>query len=413
MTTTTSRPAGTDLPPSAPGERTAGGDPAWRLVAVREVLVKLTDRNFLVGTVVTLVLIAGLLGVQAWIANRAQTTTVAVVDQRGVAVVESAHATASSRDDKVTIRPTTVPSVEAGEQAVRDGTADALLTSGADGWRLTFHRDSDSEVTQEITASVRETTLRANAAAAGTTYEQLTQGATVTTERLDGQDDANSGFRTVLGFVFALLFYFAALTFGMQIAQSVVEEKQSRVVEILTTAIPTRSLLVGKVLGNTAIAVGQMALYAAVGLVGLSFTDYAGLLPSVAGAMGWFLVFFVAGFLALATIWAAAGALATRYEDLQSTSTPLTMVLVIAFILGMTLSGTAKAVASFVPILSAILMPGRIVAGEAAWWEPTAALALTIVFAAVSITVGARLYRNSLLHTQKRVSLRAAWRPQA
>ena len=86
------------------------------------------------------------------------------------------------------------------------------------------------------------------------------------------------------------------------------------------------------------------------------------------------------------------------------------MALVLAFVVGMTVSGTAKVVASFVPILSAILMPGRIVAGEAAWWEPVVALALTVVFAALSISVGARLYRNSLLQTGRRLGLRAAWR---
>jgi len=403
-------PTTTDRSPN-PVEPTGAG-PAWRLVATREVLVKLADRNFLIGTLLTLLLIGGLLGLQAWLGNRAHTSTVAVIDQRGSDVVSAANAAAHARDDKVTITSQTVVSAAAGEQAVRDGNADALLTNGTEGWRLTFNRETDTDVTRDIAASVRELTLRQNAAAAGTAYERLSQGADLTTARLDGQDESQQGFRTFLGFVFAMLFYIAALTFGVQIAQSVVEEKQSRIVEILVTAIPIRSLLIGKVLGNSAIALGQMALYAAVGLVGLSFTQYAGLLPSVAGAIGWFLAFFLAGFLALATVWAAAGALATRSEDLQSTTTPLTMALVLAFLVGMTVSGTAKVVASFVPILSAILMPGRIVAGEAAWWEPVVALLLTVVFAAVTITGGARLYRNSLLQTAKRVGLRAAWRQE-
>ena len=410
MTTTTTPADPATIDQHANRVESPSTAPAWRLVATREVLVKLGDRNFLIGTLLTLLLIGGLLGLQAWLGGRDRTTTVAVVDQRAAAVVDMAAAAAHQRDDKVNGRALPVPNVDAGEQAVRDGSADALLTKDANGWRLTFHRDSDPDVTREIAASVRELTLQENAAAAGTAYEQLTRGAALTTARLDGQDEGQQGFRTFLGFVFAMLFYFAALTFGIQIAQSVIEEKQSRIVEILVTAIPIRSLLIGKVVGNTAIALGQMALYAAVGLVGLSFTQYAGLLPSVAGAIGWFLAFFLAGFLALATVWAACGALATRNEDLQSTTTPLTMALVLAFVVGMTVSGTAKVVASFVPILSAILMPGRIVAGEAAWWEPVVALALTVAFAALSISVGARLYRNSLLQTGRRLGLRAAWR---
>ncbi|MGV1008272.1 MAG: ABC transporter permease [Dermatophilaceae bacterium] len=409
MTTTIpAHPTASNEPPDTVGP--TGSGPAWRLVATREVLVKLSDRNFLIGTLVTLLLIGGLVGMQAWLGNRAHHSTVAVLDEPAATVVRAAGASAHARDDKVTISADVLVSAAAGEQAVREGQADALLTRGADGWRLTFHRESDAELTGEIAASARQVTMQQNAVAAGTAYETLTSGAALSTERLDGQDDEQQGFRTFLGYIFALLFYVAALMFGIQIAQSVIEEKQSRIVEILVTAIPIRSLLVGKVMGNTAIALAQMALYAAVGLVGLSFTQFAGLLPSVAGAFGWFLAFFLAGFLALATIWAAAGALATRSEDLQATTTPLTMVLILAFVAGMTVAGTAKVVASFVPILSAILMPGRIVAGDVAWWEPVLALALTLAFAAVSVTVGARLYRNSLLQTGTRLGLRAAWR---
>ena len=116
----------------------------------------------------------------------------------------------------------------------------------------------------------------------------------------------------------------ASLMFGMTLANSVVEEKQSRIVEIIATAIPVRQLLAGKVLGNTVLAVGQMALYVGVGLVGLAFTDYRGAGPAVVRrSVGWFLVFFLAGFVALACLWAVAGALASRTEDLQSTTTPL------------------------------------------------------------------------------------------
>lgn len=88
----------------------------------------------------------------------------------------------------------------------------------------------------------------------------------------------------------------ASLIFGMTLANSVVEEKQSRIVEIIATKIPVRHLLAGKIAGNTVLAVGQMALYAAIGLVGLRFTPYS-FLPSVSGALGWFLVFFLLGFL--------------------------------------------------------------------------------------------------------------------
>ena len=122
-----------------------------------------------------------------------------------------------------------------------------------------------------------------------------------------------------VGFVFVFLFYFAALVFGMQLASSVIEEKQSRIVEIIAAAIPLRHLLAGKVLGNTALALIQLLVYLVVGLVGLSFTSYKSYVPAAvrpdgAGSSA----FFLAGFIALACLWAVAGSLASRTEDLQA-----------------------------------------------------------------------------------------------
>ena len=145
-----------------------------------------------------------------------------------------------------------------------------------------------------------------------------------------------------MGFAFAFLFYVAALMFGITLASSVVEEKQTRIVEIIAGAIPLRQLLLGKIAGNAVLAVGQMAVYVGVGLVGLAFTDYSGLIAGVSGAVAWFLAFFLAGFVALSCLWAVAGALASRTEDLQSTQTPVTMLVVLMFFGGLFLDGTAR-----------------------------------------------------------------------
>ena len=133
--------------------------------------------------------------------------------------------------------------------------------------------------------------------------------------------DGMVGYFAGLGF--AVLFMMSSMIYGMQIASSVIEEKQSRIVEILVAVIPVRQLLAGKVIGNTVIAFGQMVLLLGVTLIGVSFTPVTGALPNLSSGVGWFLAFFLAGFLALACIWAA-GALGTRSEDLNQTSQPLT-----------------------------------------------------------------------------------------
>ncbi|MGD3580285.1 ABC transporter permease, partial [Xanthomonas citri pv. citri] len=107
-------------------------------------------------------------------------------------------------------------------------------------------------------------------------------------------------------------FYMAAIVFGMAIATSVLEEKQNRVVEILATAIPIRQLLYGKVAGNTVLAMVQLALYAGAALLALTFTGTADSVGTLIPASGWFLVFFLAGFLILASAWAMIGSMASR-----------------------------------------------------------------------------------------------------
>jgi ABC-2 type transport system permease protein len=122
-------------------------------------------------------------------------------------------------------------------------------------------------MTAYVTEVVGDRTLAANAEAAGTTVAVLTAGGTVTRQLL--QPDANEGFKLAVGFIFSFLFYFASIMFGMSIATSVIEEKQSRVVEILASAVPLRQLLAGKVLGNVVLALGQMVLFVGVGIIGV------------------------------------------------------------------------------------------------------------------------------------------------
>ncbi|MFE6560982.1 ABC transporter permease [Nocardioides sp. NPDC057767] len=153
-----------------------------------------------------------------------------------------------------------------------------------------------------------------------------------------------------------------------------------------------------------------MLIYVTVGLVGLSLTDFSFALPALSGAIGWFVVFFLIGFVVLSTLWAVAGALASRTEDLQSSSTPITMLLMVMFFGALYLDGVGEQIGSYVPPLSAVLMPMRLVDGSAAWWEPVIALALLLGFGAALVRLAERLYSRALLQTGGQLSLKAAWR---
>ncbi len=387
----------------------------WAVVAGREIRVKLTDRNFVLSTVFTVVLLAALFGIQAFIAGQASSPEyrIAVIDEAGSALVDEAEQTLRVETPKGTVDAESVADRAGGQEAAQAGDVDAVLTQQDGVWTLGVDGSPDGDLRRAVVEAVRTQVLTANADDAGTTVDRLMEGTEVATVDYSGQDDKEKEqvvliIAGIAGIAFGLLFYMASLLFGLSIAQSVVEEKQSRIVEILTAAIPVRALLTGKVLGNTVLAFAQMVLLVGVALIGLSFTEYDRFLPMFTEALLWYLPFFVAGFVALACVWAAFGAMASRVEDLQSTTMPLTFLLVAIFLGAINLDGVGTVVGSYVPVMSTIVMPVRLLEGDAAWWEPVLALALTLGFCWLTIRFGARLYRRALLQTQGRVSLRQA-----
>lgn len=387
-----------------------GRKAAWPLVAAREIQVRLRDRNFLMSTAITLVILLALILAQAFMQpGSGMSYELGVEDAEGTQIVAAADQAAKASDESSQITSVELGDAAAVEEATRSGEVDYGLIRTDAGWELVDEGPTSTQLEMVVGEAVRATVLSANAEAAGTDVASLMEGTAVTTRDLTAQGDGTNGLMAfVLGMVFAALFYMSSLVFGMQIASSVVEEKQSRLVEILSAAVPIRSLLFGKVVGNTILALGQMVLIVAVGLIGLTFTDYDIMLPGLAEGIAWYLPFFVLGFLALACIWAAAGSLASRNEDLQSTTMPLTMVLVLVFVVGINMQGVWREIGSFVPVLSTILMPMRILEGKTEWWEPVLALALVLAFCYVTIRLGARLYQRSVMHTSGALSWRKA-----
>ncbi|MDZ5662837.1 ABC transporter permease [Nocardioides sp. zg-1308] len=388
-------------------DRDTGTEPAWLLVTRREVVSRITDKSFMIGTVLMVVMLVGFIGFSAWQEERTTEVTLGATPD-SVAMAAAIEEAAPDVDDKVAVTVVELDDRAAAETALREDEVDAWLHPVDDGWELTSESSEQESLTEVASAVVRQQVLSENAANVGTSVEDLEAGSTVSTDFLRG-DAEKAAVAQAVGFVFVFLFYFAALIFGMQLASSVIEEKQSRIVEIIAAAIPLRQLLAGKVLGNTALAMIQLLIYIAVGLVGLSFTSYKSYVPALSGPTAWFICFFLAGFIALACLWAVAGSLASRTEDLQATSTPLTMLMLVMFFGGVSLDGRSQVIASYIPPVSAVVMPKRILAGGVEWWEPLLALGLLAVFAVVTVWVGERLYRRALLQTGGRVTLRQAW----
>jgi ABC-2 type transport system permease protein len=377
-------------------------DKPWVLIAEREITTKLRDKTFIGSTVVMLLIVMAAVIIPALIAGKGGPDKIAVIDDAGVKVVQQASTTTGDGYEvtRVADRP-------AAEKAVTDGKVEAALLPDADGYVVLGKDRVDSGVEGALREAAAAVGMETNAGKAGLSPAELHAGTKVSLQLLKPGPlpDIVSDFVNI---GLALVFYMTALGFGMMIAQSVVQEKESRVVEILAAAVPIRSLLWGKVLGNTVLALTQIVVIAGASLIGLLATDQADILEVVAPVAGWFVVFFVLGFVALAGLWAVAGSLATRQEDLGSTTLPGQMILMIPFFFSVFAGSSAKTVASFVPIASSMSMPGRMLTEDVPVWEPLVAIALLLAATVLIVRMGARLYERTLLQTGRRLGYREA-----
>ncbi|WGH82930.1 ABC transporter permease [Auritidibacter ignavus] len=229
-------------------------------------------------------------------------------------------------------------------------------------------------------------------------------------------DDESENFAIlyVLGLIFGLVYFMAAITFGQTIATSVVEEKQSRIIEILLAAVPARAILFGKVLGNSVVAFAQIALMGLAAVIGVVVNDGDGSMPLLSDQMIaptlWFVLFFTISFVMVAGMYAAAASMVSRNEDLGSVSTPIVLLIMIPYFLILAFSTNPEVVAvmSWVPFSAAVAMPLRVFTGDAAIWEVLGSLGVLILTTVLIMALAIRIYQNSILKTGKAVKFREA-----
>ncbi|WP_432574426.1 ABC transporter permease [Kineococcus sp. SYSU DK005] len=396
-----------------PVDRSVQGQ--WWLVADREIRERLRDKGFVFSTVLLLVIVVVAAFLPGLLSGGTDRYAVAAT---GATAPLLAERPGEAGDVEVSVR--TVADAAAAEAAVRAGDADAaVLPAAGGGVEVVGDRNVPDGLTQVLTARVLAAESLALLGAAGldaaTAERALAPPPPV--QRLLAPDAVDPLTTRLLGLAFSILFLQIVVIFGYSIAQSVVQEKQTRVVELLVTTVPVRQLLVGKIVGNGLLALGQILILVAAGLGGLAVADRELLrsLPSVPSAAVWFVVFFVVGFAMLSCLWAAAGAMANRLEDLQSTATPVQMLVMLPFFATFAANdpGTLQSVLSYVPLSSPMVMPKRVLQGDVGWLEPLLALAVIAATAAVFVAVARRLYENSLLQTGRSLSLRSAWRRAA
>jgi ABC-2 type transport system permease protein len=384
------------------------------LVARREMRERGRSRAFLVSLVLMVVIVAAMLVLPGLVSSGGGTRDVGLAGSAPAAL--AATIAEQARTVGITARVHHYASVAAGEQAVRQGRADVLVVGAQ---RMEWPGRADQQLKAVVTGAIQLVTVRERATAAG-----LGPGAaaallapvpvtSVELGRVAGRSPADEAAVTVM----TLVLFFCISIFGAMVLTGVLEEKASRVVEVLLARIPARALLAGKIAGIGLLGLAQIGITALAALAVAAAVPSIHL-PAVGGAvLAWAVVWFVLGYALYATVYGALGSLGSRVEDAQSVAGPVMVILPVAYfasflMIAQPASAAARAI-SYFPLTAPMAMPGRIAMGAAAWWEPVASAILTLATTAALVLLAGRLYTNAILHTGPRLSLKDAWQTTA
>lgn len=384
---------------------------AVRLVAGREISTRVRAKAFRIITAANLVVIIGFIVIFKLLGGSSGDTVGFTPSARPLAepLVSVAHAVGRK------VQPTTVEQAD-GERLLRDGDLDALVTGAPDGFQVVVKQDLDDGLRDAFNVLVRQITLNNEITRAGgdpAAVATAVDRAAVDVRGLQPARD-HHGARIALAMIAGILVYIAIMMYGQMVAQGVVEEKSSRVVEILLTTIRPWQLMIGKVLGIGAVGLIQLLVTALAGVgAGLALDAFSFPTSIATGAAVWAVVWFLLGYLAYAFAFAGLGALVSRQEDVGGATAPAMMAIVTPYVLAVSILPSDPdngflGWMSLVPFFSPMIMPMRIALGVAPAWQVVLSLVLTVALVVALAWFAGRVYRNSVLRMGSRVSLRDA-----
>lgn len=389
----------------------------WRhvyLVARRDFVARARSRSFLL----TMVFAVGVVAVAGvFVADSAQpepSRDVGVLGERS----DTFTATVDAAAEQVALEPTLVdvPDRAAAERLLAEGELDVVVVTQPDPGTLLWQSGADPTLAALLTVALRADQQQRAAEELGLTASEaaaLAEPVPPAADVIDPPDPAEGGQQAAV-FVGMLLLYLAVILFGQLVMMAVVEEKSSRVVEVLLSRVLPYRLLAGKVLGVAALAVIQVTV-----LAGAAYVVATRVLPDVeidlgpgllAAIVGWFLL----GFAFFAVLYAALGSTVTRQEDVQSVAlVPMFVILpayFIALFAGNDPDSTLTRVTSILPPFSPFVMPVRSAVGDVAAWELGLSVVLLLAATYGMIRLAGRIYTGAILSIGQKVSLRQAWR---
>lgn len=426
------------------------------VVLQREYMTRVKKKSFLIATILVPVLMVGLVFSSAWIANiGGSKTSFAVVDETGL------YADAFVSDEYDTFEY--VADTAEAFADMREGKYEVLLwlpagsqDSNRQHIKLFYEKTEPSVTKLDKIETITETRLRMELLQRESDIDQETftyinnaKTDIVSQNRKTGERSYTE-VKTILAYVLGFLIYMFIFMFGNMIMAGVIEEKSSRIIEVMISSVKPMQLLMGKVLGLVLVCLTQFLVWIVltsilmlvVGLLAGGSVDAAQIAAAQTGMpadkmpMGelqemmmdiqsivaslhikqlalFFLVYFLGGYLLYASLFAAVGSAVEKEEDASQFMLPLTVPLIVALVITSNVlqnpSGPLAFWGSMIPFTSPIVMLARIPFGVPAW-ELALSIGLLVIGFVASIWVASRIYRVGILMYGKKGSYKEFWK---
>lgn len=291
-------------------------------------------------------------------------------------------------------------------------------SGGAQPFEILVPQRSDERLLDELRSAVRHALVEAELVRRGldpVEIRRLTQAPPVAIHRLDasGERSGSEVAARILPMAFMMLIFISVLTGGQHLMTSTIEEKSSRVIEVLLAAVSPMQLMAGKILGQGAVALLMLSVYAGLGLLGLLTLASIGLVQPV--QLLYLLVFFLIAFVTIAALMAAIGAAVNELREAQTLLTPVMLILVLPMMLWMPISrdpnGTLATVLGFVPGVGPLIMVMRTSStNPPPEWQIALAVLIGIAGVFAAIWLAGKVFRVGLLMHGKPPNLATLWR---
>jgi ABC-2 type transport system permease protein len=425
------------------------------LILQREYLVRVQKRSFVIMTLLGPLLIAAIYSVPVILALRdSKARTIAVIDESGLLKGDF------KGDKKLTFKSLS-GALPAGKQAVLDEKYYAVLyipkitVENPSGIKLFSKKGISLEVESAVERSLKREIEGVKLRQAGIdtqVLERIDTRVSIDTKNLtddDGEQDSSTGAAFIVGFGAAFIIYISIFIYGVQVMRGVIEEKTNRIVEVIISSVKPFQLMVGKITGIALVGLTQFLLWIVLGTA--ISTVAIGMLRSTAGAdqeqldealreapaleqrangfekaitamntlnvpllLSTFLFYFLGGYLIYSALFAAVGAAADSETDTQQFMFPITIPLILSFVLAQYViqnpDGPLAFWLSMIPLTSPIIMMVRIPFNPPAWEIGLSMVLLVLGFLFIT-WIAARIYRVGILMYGKKVNYRelAKW----